>query len=713
MLKTYTKFILLLWIALPLMSCSLFEAQKTGQTVSVDDLLKEDIEKSKTDLKNNDNYSDTLYDEEELAIDDNKNNNTEELTLDDGDNLSDNKSSDNEELTLDDDTPAADLKDNNQLSLEDEEEPNIADVQDQDNKTDSQQLFDTNDKAGSKTFLQNIKYSQSKSLETIFIEAENKIDYESIFNKKNNQLIIEINNAVLSKKLKRSSFVNEISGDSIVAVHSYQESPSSVIKIVLQLKSGTYQTPQIVNKNSTLKISYNLSPEYLAKKSKNNIDDYQGQNDTNFKNGQASKDNKKRTLVDFFLGGGSYYGKPISLQFEDVSVRKVIAYISSEVGANILVDDKVSGKISLKLRNIPWDQALALVLKSKGLGYIQEKGGILRISSLNNLKKEEEALVAILKSKEDLTPLSVKILPISFASASKLSAKIKVFLTPKRGAISSDERSNTLIITDTPDVLKKISKLVKNLDKAPSQVSIEAKFIEASKSFSKNLGVNWGFSGGKIDINGLQGVNGPVSVGLGAGGIRPVPPETLQGLSGSLALTLGSFKFLGDLSSILAIAEQDQIVKVISTPTVVVLDKQKASITNKGENVSISRTSEGDKISEKIERTPIILQLDVAPQIAANGSVLLDVNIKRDFAGGAISASSNAKPINSRSVKSKVLIKNGDTLVIGGIFQKDVARGSSGVPFLSKLPLFGWLFKYQSEEESKNELMVFLTPTIL
>lgn len=739
MLKTYAKFILLLGMMLSSSSCSWFQKSQVGQTVSVDDLLQEDIENS-SQIPVDSVSSSEDSDEEELSLD--------------GDNEAGPSSSesvaDSGELSLEDDSVAdttfSDLEEDAELSLEDKESSeNITDTTEEKSEsslveTDPSPLLGAEEEkvvvsvteekeenfkeakeqvSFKRTSLQNIKYKQAGSVEVVSIEAGDKIDYVSRFNRKNNQLIIEIKNAVLSEKLKRPYFMKDFSGGSVVAVNSYQDSPSSTANIVLQLRNGVEQAPQIINIGSTLEIRYALSAEQLAKKENSKRDklDDSFNNDQsstgNLGNTASSKKNKQGTLVDFFLGGGSYYGHPISLQFENVPVRKVIAYIASEVGANILVDDKVAGKISLKLRNIPWDQALALVLKSKGLGYIQEKGGVLRISSLGNLKKEEEALVAIIKSKERLTPLSVKVLPISFAKATQLATQLKVFLTPKRGAISSDERSNTLIITDTPEVLQKISVLVKNLDRAPSQVSIEAKFIEASQSFSKNLGVNWGFTGGKIDINGLQGVNGPVSVGLGAGRIAPVPAEGLRGLTGTIALTLGSFKFLGDLSSILAIAEQDQMVKVISTPTVVVLDKQKASITNKGENLSIARTETDGTITESITRTPITLQLDVSPQIAADGNILLDVNILREFAGGSISTGNTAKPINSRSVKSKVLIKNGDTLVIGGIFQKDTSKGNSGVPFLSKLPFLGWLFKYQSEEESKNELMVFLTPKIL
>ncbi|MBE8162974.1 MAG: type IV pilus secretin PilQ [Bdellovibrionaceae bacterium] len=696
MLQICAKFILL-GMMLFASSCSLFQKTKTRQAVSVNDLLQEDIENSsKASIGSANSFEDV--DNGELSLEDDSVAEGNTSTSQDGDELSL-----EDDLVAEGNTSAS--QGNDELSLEDdfktqeEERTTKAPVASFDAKEEENIKEHTSLKT---TDLQGITYKQEGNLEIVSIKGEGKIDYVTRINKKNNQLIVQIKNAILPEKLKRPYFMKDFTGGSVVAVNSYQNSPADTANIVLQLRNGVKLKPQIINIGSMLEIRYPLRATQIAQ-NKNTIKGKLG----------SSPDQKKGTLVDFFLGGGSYYGHSISLQFEDIPVRQVVAYIATEVGANILVDDTVNGKISLKLRNIPWDQALALVLKSKGLGYIQEKGGVLRISSLENLKKEEEALVAIIKSKQSLTPLSVKVLPISFAKASELAAKLKVFLTPKRGKLSSDTRSNTLIATDVPEVLKKITLLVKNLDRAPKQVSIEAKFIEANQSFSKNLGVNWSFSGGRVDINGLQGANGPISVGLGSGGIRPVPPSSLRGLAGSVGLTLGSFKFLGDLSSILAIAEQDQVVKVISTPTVVVLDKQKASITNKGENLSISRTEQDGTITESVTRTPIKLQLDVSPQIAADGSILLDVNILREFAGGAISTGNNAKPINSRSVKSKVLIKNGDTLVIGGIFQKDTSKGNSGVPFLSKLPFFGWMFKYQSEEESKNELMVFLTPKIL
>lgn len=704
MLKIYRQLVLL-GVMLSLSSCSLFKSGQTDSTVSVDDLLREDIVASgqssaeKLSAKTNEG-------EDDLSLEGGK----EDLSLEE--DLEEQSPSDGE-LSLEEDEVSESLVGNS----EEETDDNFREGESAEEITGVDTVLQSEEKSSNlkSTLLEGITYSQQGQVELLSISAQDKIEYSTRFNRKNNQFIIEVKNAVLAEKLKRPYFMKDFAGGSVIAVNSYQESPSGTANIVLQLRNGVNSPPQITNLGSSLELSYPLAPGQLGQnKFSQNL-----AGGSNIPAGSASATSvkgqgqiKEGALADFFLGGGSYYGKPISLQFEEVGVRQVINYIASEVGANILVDDKVQGKISLKLRNIPWDQALALVLKSKGLGYIKEKGGVLRISSLNNLKAEEEALVAIIKSKRKLTPLLVRVLPISFAKATDLSSKLKVFLTPTRGAISADARSNTLIITDTPDILKKISLLVKSLDRAPSQVSIEAKFIEANQSFSKNLGVNWGFTGGSIDINGLSGTSGPISIGLGAGGVKPVSADSLKGLAGSIGFTLGSFKFLGDLSSILAIAEQDQMVKVISTPTVVVLDKQKASITNKGENLSIERSDSDGTVTESIKRTPIKLQLDVSPQIAADGNILLDVNIIREFAGGSIS-SNNARPINSRNVKTKVLIKNGSTLVVGGIFQKDTTAGYSGVPFLSKLPLFGWLFKYQSDDESKNELMVFLTPKIL
>lgn len=741
MFRIYTKHALLVLLLFALSSCSFFKSNINVKTKSIDDLLKEDIQVANKDFENEESEDANLEFDENLSSSNSLNKNTQakknteantdtesELSLDDEEDIvSDTNNDTNNDINgntnANNDIVANTADTESELSLDDEE--NIVSDINSDTNSDTEDKLNLDDTDASENLAQapnnltspknqatnnfvnltDIKYTQEKGSEVLSIVSEQKVKYKTQFNKQNNQLIISIKNAKLSRQLTKPYFVKNFLGNAIVAVNSYQDPQSKEVNIVLQLRNGTTSVPSIVSKTSGLKISYKLDSKNIAFKNSNP--------ENTLVNTKIKTKIHTTTLSDFFLGRGNYYGHSISLQFENVDTKKVIAYIASEVGANILIDDSIQGTVSLKLRNIPWDQALALILKSKSLGYIKEKGGILRIASLEKLKKEEEALVAILKSKKSLTPLSVKVIPISFAKASDLASKLKAFLTPKRGALSADSRSNTLIVTDTPKVLKKISLLVKNLDKAPNQVSIEAKFIEANQSFSKNLGVNWGFTGGKIDINGLQGSSGPVSVGLESGGIKPVSPNNLKGLTGSIGLTLGSFKFLGDLSSILAIAEQDQVAKVISTPTVVVLDKQKASITNQGENLSIDRTENNGVITESIKRTPIKLQLDVSPQIAADGNILLDVNIIREFAGGAISTGSSARPINSRTVKSKVLIKNGDTLVIGGIFQKDTSQGRSGVPVLSKLPFVGWLFRYESDTEDKNELMVFLTPKIL
>ena len=403
-----------------------------------------------------------------------------------------------------------------------------------------------------------------------------------------------------------------------------------------------------------------------------------------------------------------FYGRPLSIQIRDGDVRDVISFIAEESGANIVMSESVKGNISLKLRKIPWDQALVTVMRTKGLGYVRQ-GSVIRIVSMDELKKETDTARDILKAQKEYAPVKVKVIPVNYAGVGELQTQLKEFLSPD-GKIVADWRSNSILVTDREDILEKVSRLIKALDVQPNQVMIEGKIVEASESFRTELGVRWGASGSPVTV----------SPGGGAfGAPLDFTPNMSFGQNGSvgtssLGFRFGTLDFLGNLQATLQLAEQEQTAKVLSSPRVVAMNREKAEIGQVGEVISLLSTKDlQGVITTSAERTKVNLKLAVTPQITSDGVVMMDMDVTREFPGPEHNNITRTRPLNSRTAKTKVLVKDGETAVIGGIYQLDEAVSEDGVPVLKDIPYLGWLFKTKGREKQKNELMIFLTPRIM
>jgi type IV pilus assembly protein PilQ len=278
----------------------------------------------------------------------------------------------------------------------------------------------------------------------------------------------------------------------------------------------------------------------------------------------------------------------------------------------------------------------------------------------------------------------------------------------------SDNRTSSLILTDTADVLERVERLVKELDIPPAQVMIEGKVVEATESFSRTLGVNWGFGGAPAEISSSGGFNGsPLRLNSNWSSTS-ISSSTAAAANGVLELNVGRFDFLGDLNATLSLAQADSLVKIVSSPRIVTMNKEKAEISQKGEVITINKTvDQNGQPQSNATRTPVELKLAVNPQITNEGSVLLDIDVLRQFAGPIADSDTKARPVESRSAKTKVLVPNGQTAVIGGIYQSTDSTTENGVPGLKDIPILGWLFKSKADERTKTELIIFLTPRIL
>jgi type IV pilus assembly protein PilQ len=567
-----------------------------------------------------------------------------------------------------------------------------------------------------------INYLASANGGSIEIKTTLPAKYKVRPNASNNQYVIEIEDASLTESLKRPFIMKDFDG-AFGAINAYQNPGGRTARVVVQLKGGG--EPVVSQEGSTLLVvppgqgAAPAAPVAKAAAGEEPLDamtEEEASDNNSYDVRKANASEKvlgARTLDEFLTGSGRFFGRPISIQTSDADIRDVIAFIAEESGVNLVIADDVSGKVSLKLRQVPWDQALVIVMRSKGLGYVRQ-GNVLRITKLATLQAEALAAKEIVESQKKLTPLKVKVIPVNYAQVADLEKQIKPFLTEQRGQIVSDSRTSSVIITDTAEVLARVERLVKELDIPPAQVMIEGKIVEASETFSRRVGVNWSLSGSPVEISPTGGVGGtPISLRQSLG-VSSLALQQQQAQNAFLNLRVGTMDFLGSLDATLSLAQSDNLARIISSPRIVTMNKEKSQISQESEVITINSTKDqsNNQISTA-QRTPVKLNLTVTPQITAEGSVVLDVDLLRQFPGAEVDPVTHAKPINSRAAKTKVLVPNGQTAVIGGIYQSDETESETGVPGLKDIPVLGWLFKQKYQERQKNELLLFLTPRIL
>ncbi|ACL64036.1 type IV pilus secretin PilQ [Anaeromyxobacter dehalogenans 2CP-1] len=417
-----------------------------------------------------------------------------------------------------------------------------------------------------------------------------------------------------------------------------------------------------------------------------------------------------------------YSGRRITLDFHDIEIRNLLRLIADVSKKNIVVADDVSGKVTVSLRNVPWDQALDLVLRSKGLGK-EEMGNVIRIAKFEAIAKEQAAKAEAEKARIPLIPLKVRIIPVNYARAADVASRVKDVLS-ERGSVSTDERTNVLIVKDIPEALVRAEGLVRNLDTEIPQVLIESRIVEASSNFNRQLGVQWGGNASFTQATGNPtGVAFPNNVsGAGAAGQAPnqgtsstpnyavnLPAAIGQGSGGGIGLVLGSANGAFNLNLRLSALENNGVVKTISSPKIATIDNKEATI-GQGISIPFSQTSASGVNTTFVEAK---LELKVTPHVTADGSILLKIKATNNAPNSSLTGSNGQPSISKREAETEVLVKDGETTVIGGIYTRSTASKTASVPFLSKIPLLGFFFRSDTNTDDHTELLIFITPRIL
>ncbi len=422
----------------------------------------------------------------------------------------------------------------------------------------------------------------------------------------------------------------------------------------------------------------------------------------------------------------TYRGKKLSLNFQDIEVRSVLQLLADFTDKNIVVSDSVKGNITLRLKDVPWDQALDIVLESKGLA-MRSNGNVIWVAPAVELDAKEQRELQALKRKQSLEPLITEYISVNYAKAEDMLKLIKsaegkgeeASLLSKRGSVSVDGRTNTLLVQDTASRVADIRNMVKTLDVSVRQVSIESRIVFATDEFGKELGARFGatkFSKNFATSGGIGGTNSMVNdlSGGKAVGIPSIADRLnvnlpIAGAAGKLAFSILSKDYLLDLE--LSALQAENKGEVISTPRVVTVDKKKASI-EKG--VDVPYETESASGGTTIAFKKAVLKLEVTPQITPDEHVIMDLDVRQDEVNSFYQTSSGNVPIiDTRHVETQVLVDNGQTVVLGGIHEETKSNDVKKVPGLGDIPVLGNLFKTKGTKRNNRELFIFVTPKIL
>jgi type IV pilus assembly protein PilQ len=446
-----------------------------------------------------------------------------------------------------------------------------------------------------------------------------------------------------------------------------------------------------------------------------------------------------------------YSGEKLSLNFQNIDVRAALQILADFTGLNFVVSDTVRGSLTLRLKDVPWDQALDIIVDSKNLA-VRKKGNVVVVAPAPEVAAKEKATLEATKAVVELEPLVSELILINYAKAEDIATLLKsikpiadasatqhpVFgaqatgqaaapaasasntLLSPRGQVTVDARTNSLLIQDTAGKIREIRKLIAQLDQPVRQVLIEARIVEATDNFSRNLGSRFGVkkadlgnpanqhnnavsgsiadSASIVSAGTLTAGSGGLNVNLAAAGVGDF-------VAGSIGVTLAKLGAQGDLLNLeLTALEQEGNGKIISSPRVITANQKKAKIEQGQERVFTTNVlGVGSVVTKRAT-----LKLEVTPQITPDDRVNLDVNVTKDNFTDAVTGILNVK-----DVKTQVLLDNGETVVIGGIYEQDKQDTYTKVPFFGDIPLIGWLFKNKAGQDNKTELLVFLTPRIL
>lgn len=416
-----------------------------------------------------------------------------------------------------------------------------------------------------------------------------------------------------------------------------------------------------------------------------------------------------------------YTGEKLSLNFQNIEVRAVLQLLADFTGLNLVTSDTVKGNITLRLKNVPWDQALDIILKARGLG-MRQTGNVVMIAPNEELAAREKLELEAQKQLRELAPLMSDSIQVNYAKAADLAALLKSkenSLVSETGSITIDERTNKLLVKDTAENLTAIRRLVTELDVPVRQVLIESRIVLASDNFNKELGVRFGVSNvntvadtsnitsGSLDAT-TQIINGETVTAPERYNVN-LPVTNLANTAGTLGLAMARLPFGTLVELELSAAQAEGQTEVVSSPRVITSNQKEATI-EQGVEIPYQKASSSGATTVEFKKA--VLSLKVTPQITPDDRINMDLKVNKDRPDYSRSIL-GVPPLDTQNVTTQVLVDNGETIVLGGVFEQNKQNQVNRVPFFSDLPLIGALFRSKYNKDEKSELLIFVTPKIL
>ncbi len=557
-----------------------------------------------------------------------------------------------------------------------------------------------------------VDFDWTKEKSTVRIETTGRAKYEMITNERDRMISVRIVNATIPPALERSLDTSEFASP-VRMVSSYQWSSEDAKEVYVTMSLNYTPNYYVVREGNAILIIFD-NPEAGQVMAAPAMAEYAagpsvGEPESITEEGSGPGG------AEFFGGvGGSvrrtFSGRLVYLDYQSIQVVDALTLLAEVAGLNLVVSGKLKGTVSLKLEAVPWDQALDIILRTQKHGGVI-RGNILRVAPLKDLESEERKYQNRLKKRKKEVPLQLRIIFVSYAEPGDIQSAVKRMLTKGRGRIEVDQRTNSLLVWDVPDKLDEIESLVRRLDVETPQVLIEVRIVEARSTLTQDLGVEWGIgyhSGAQY--GNPTGMNFPGTIDVGVGLVSGVTgaSDTALGLGQSaVGISLGSLTNAVDLDLLLRALELEEKAKVISSPRILTLDNESAEI-SQGVAIPYATTSAAGTATQFVDAN---LKITVKPHVTSDGRIIMEINAQRN--SPVIVPGSTGTGINKNEAKTQILVKDGETAVIGGIFVLSQGESQSRVPFLGKLPFIGWLFRSQHKGDDRQELIIFLTPRIV
>lgn len=557
--------------------------------------------------------------------------------------------------------------------------------------------------------LENIGFEVNQGLGIVTVGTSRPVQYERLTEEKK-KVSLKIKDVILAEKFQVSRDVSDF--DSPINFISSFRDPikASDVIVVVELKYEDVEV-DISQDGNTITLSLGESRAQQASEEVEEVEVEVSEEDL------YAFDFRLTTIPG---ATKTYRGQLVSFDFKDADIRDVLRIIADISGFNMIIARNVAGTVTLKLTNVPWDQALDVILEDAGLGAFIE-GNVMRVAPLGTLQARQQAVRRAAQSKEELEPLSTEQVFINYASAEELIPLVEPLLSP-RGDLRVDTRTNSVLVTDTGLRVRQIEELIEDLDTRTPQVLIESRIVQATLDFTRDLGVQWGFNYRASAATGNPtGATFPSDVEIGGTStsgpfgttadnfIVDLPAAAGTGAGGVVGIVLGSLTGAYDLDLRLSALENRGEGRVLSSPKVLTLDNTPARI-EQGVSIPFLSVSAAGTQTQFVDAT---LRLSVTPQVTNDDRILMEITVTDNAPDESVTGAGDQPSIRRNEATTQVLAGDGQTIVIGGIFTKRLSDTNNSIPWFSRLPLFGWLFERNVRNDERRELIVFITPRII